>query len=60
MIKNMYSPKLTRKIFQTGKYSYALTLPKDLIRMLGWQNGQLLEIMPDLGKKKLVVKIYKF
>ena len=56
----MYSPRLTRKVFQTGKYSYALTLPKDLIRMLGWQGGQLLEVLPDLGKKKLVIKMYKF
>lgn len=56
----MYSPKLTRKIFPTGKYSYALTLPKDLIRMLGWQGGQILEILPDVGKKRIVIKTYKF
>jgi len=56
----MYNPKITRKIFPTGKYSYALTLPKDLIKLLGWQSGELLEVIPDLGKKRVVIRRFKF
>lgn len=52
--------KITRKLFGTGKYSYALTLPKDLIKFLGWQSGEILEIVPDVGKKRIVIKRFKF
>lgn len=56
----MYNPKITRKIFPIGKYSYALTLPKDLIKLLGWQSGELLEVVPDLRNKRVVIKKFRF
>ena len=56
----MYTPKITRKIFATGKYSYALTLPKELIKLLGWQSGEILEVIPDVRKKRVVIKRFRF
>lgn len=35
-----------RKIYKTGDYSYSLTIPKDLIKKLGWRE-----------KQKVVVKL---
>lgn len=56
----MYSTKITRKIFQTGKYSYIVTIPKDLIRHLGWQRGEVVEVELDAAKKRLCLKKFKF
>ncbi len=56
----MYDNRLRRKVFPIGKYSYALTVPKDLLKLLGWQPGEALEVVPDLGKKRIIVKRYKF
>lgn len=36
-----------RKITKLGKYSYSITIPKGLIKKLGWKE-----------KQKVVVKIY--
>lgn len=52
--------RITRKIFQTGKYSYVITIPKDLIKHLGWQRGDIVEIDLDAARKRLVVKRFKF
>lgn len=51
---------ITRKIFQTGKYSYIITLPKEIIKHLGWQRGEIVEIKLDNAKKSLCVKKFKF
>jgi hypothetical protein len=56
----MYPNTITRKIFQTGKYSYIITLPKDIIKHLGWQRGEIVEIGLDKTKKVLQVKKFKF
>ena len=55
-----FAPKITRKLFQTGKYSYVITVPKDLIRHLGWQRGDSVEIDLDQAKKRLIIKKFKF
>ncbi|MFA6098395.1 MAG: AbrB/MazE/SpoVT family DNA-binding domain-containing protein [Patescibacteria group bacterium] len=55
-----YHPKITRKIFQTGKYSYIITIPKDLIRYLGWQKGDSIEMDVDKAGKKLLISKFKF
>jgi antitoxin component of MazEF toxin-antitoxin module len=34
----------TRKIQRTGGNSYAVTLPIDVMRQLGWREGQKVEI----------------
>jgi bifunctional DNA-binding transcriptional regulator/antitoxin component of YhaV-PrlF toxin-antitoxin module len=56
----MYPVTITRKIFQTGKYSYIITLPKDIIKHLGWQRGEIVEIELDHTKKGLCIKKFKF
>ncbi len=52
--------RVMRKIFQTGKYSYVITIPKDLIKSLGWQRGELVEIDFNQKKKQINIKKYKF
>jgi bifunctional DNA-binding transcriptional regulator/antitoxin component of YhaV-PrlF toxin-antitoxin module len=56
----MYPNSITRKIFQTGKYSYIITLPKDIIKHLGWQRGEIVEIKLENAKKQLCIKKFKF
>ncbi len=56
----MYPTKITRKIFQTGKYSYIITLPKEIIKYLGWQRGEIVEVELDNAKKRLIIKKFKF
>jgi len=56
----MNPTRITRKIFQTGKYSYIITIPKDLIKMLGWQRGEIVEINMDQKKRRLTVERFKF
>ena len=52
--------RIMRKLFQTGKYSYVVTLPKDLIKMLGWGRGELLEVDFNKTNKSIIFKKYKF
>jgi bifunctional DNA-binding transcriptional regulator/antitoxin component of YhaV-PrlF toxin-antitoxin module len=56
----MYTNTITRKIFQTGKYSYIITLPKDIIKHLGWQRGEIVEVKLENSKKQLCIKKFKF
>jgi len=56
----MFQNKITRKIFQTGKYTYIISVPKELIKFLGWQRGELVEVDLDKSKKRLLVQKYKF
>ena len=56
----MYPTTITRKIFQTGKYSYIITLPKEIIKHLGWQRGEIVEVELDNAKKRLCIKKFKF
>lgn len=55
----MYKIKIIRKIFQTGKYSYVITLPKDIFRHLGWQRGDSVEIDLDKTGKRLIIKKFR-
>ena len=52
--------RIMRKIFQTGKYSYVITLPKELIKQLGWQRGETVEVDFNKNKKQVIIKKYKF
>jgi len=52
--------RIKRKLFQTGKYSYVVTMPKDLIKELGWQKGDTLEIDMNKAKKQVIVKKFRF
>ena len=43
-----------RKLSKVGKYSYAATIPKDLIKKLGWRERQKLVV--KLSGKKLIIE----
>lgn len=47
----------TRKLFKIGKYSYIVSIPRDVIRKLRWQKGQRLEL--ELKGKKVIIKDWK-
>lgn len=36
---------MKRKIYKGGKYSYVLSLPKEIVKALGWKEGQYVEIV---------------
>lgn len=48
---------MRRKIVGLGKYSAVISLPKELIKKLGWRKGQMLEVVSR--GKALLVKDYK-
>ena len=43
-----------RKIGKVGRYSYCITIPKEIIRTLGWRNRQL--VVVGLEKDKIVIR----
>ena len=46
--------KSVRKLRKVGKYSYAVTLPGEFIRELGWRERQKLVV--SLKGKKMVIE----
>jgi bifunctional DNA-binding transcriptional regulator/antitoxin component of YhaV-PrlF toxin-antitoxin module len=49
--------RLRAKQTKPGYYSYEVTLPKDLVELLGWQPGDklLVELTEKDGKKGLFI-----
>lgn len=41
---------MKRKIYKGGKYSYVVSIPKELVKELGWKEKQYVEITKK-GKK---------
>ena len=52
-MRRKLNERKTRKIFKTGD-SYAITLPKSMIRELGWQEKQ--KVTAELQGKKIVIQ----
>ena len=48
--------KAIHKITTSGKYSKAIILPRNFLRVLNWREDQNLEITLDEKKKQLVIK----
>lgn len=48
---------MIRKIIGLGKYSAIVSIPKDLMKKLGWRKGQKVEI--SAKRKTLQVKDFK-
>ena len=48
--------KAIHKITTSGKYSKAIILPRNFLRILKWREDQNLEITLDEKKKQLVIK----
>lgn len=48
-----------RKIIKFGRYSYAVTIPREVIAEFRWQKGQQIELTVDAKSKKLTVADWK-
>ena len=48
--------RVVRKLSTSGKYSKALNLPREFLKLLGWRQNQNLSIELDKAKKRLIVK----
>ncbi len=47
----------TRKIGKVGKYSYCVTIPREIIRALGWRTRQ--RVLVGLDGDKIVIRDWK-
>lgn len=45
-----------RKLSTSGKYSKALNLPREFLKLLGWRQNQNLSVELDKPKKRLIIK----
>jgi bifunctional DNA-binding transcriptional regulator/antitoxin component of YhaV-PrlF toxin-antitoxin module len=50
--------KFTRKLGRTGKYTYHVTLPKEVIRKYSWKEKQKLAIV-DRGRGLIEIRDWK-
>ncbi len=50
--------KIVHKLKKTSKYSYSLTLPKELVEKYGWKAKQKLTIQ-DKGRGALEIKDWR-
>ena len=48
--------KAIHKITTSGKYSKAIILPRDFLRILNWREDQNVEITLDEKNKQLIIK----
>ena len=48
--------KVIRKLSFSGKYSKALNLPREFLKLLGWRQNQNLSVELDKPNKRLIVK----
>jgi len=46
-----------RKIGKVGKYSYCITIPKDIVQTLGWRTSQ--RVVVGLEGKTIVIRDWK-
>lgn len=56
--RTSYKWKKFRKITKVGGYSYAVTLPMDVMRKFGWKEKQRVELIVDEKKKEIKVRDY--
>ena len=50
--------KFTRKLGKTSKYSYFVTLPKEVIQKYGWKEKQKISIV-DKGRGLLEIRDWR-
>jgi len=51
--------RFVRKIRRVSTHSYAITLPKELVKKFGWQKRQKVEIVFDGRKSELTIRDWK-
>lgn len=52
----LMAARVIRKLSTSGKYSKALNLPREFLKLLGWRQNQNLSVELDQKGKRLVVK----
>ena len=52
----LMADQVIRKLSFSGKYSKALNLPREFLKLLGWRQNQNLSVELDKSKKRLIVK----
>jgi len=50
--------KFTRKLGRTGKYTYFVTLPKEVIEKYGWKEKQKL-VLTDKGNGRIEIRDWR-
>lgn len=50
--------KSTKKLTKSSKYSYVLTIPKEIIKKYGWRERQKL-VVKDKGRGVLEIKDWR-
>ena len=45
---------MKRKIYKGGKYLYVVSIPKEVVKTLGWKEGQYVEV--SRHRRKLEIK----
>ena len=48
--------QVIRKLSFSGKYSKALNLPREFLKLLGWRQNQNLSVELNKSKKQLIIK----
>jgi hypothetical protein len=57
MSKNPQTPKRAiHKITTSGRYSKAVIIPREFLRVLNWREDQNVEIQLDEENKRLIIK----
>lgn len=51
--------EIIRKIYKKSKYSYAISIPKELIKEFKWKEKQKLTLIPHPRKKSIEIKDWK-
>lgn len=52
----VYTKGMIRKIISLGKYSAVVSLPKEMMKKLGWKRGQKVEVSSE--RNKIEIKDY--
>jgi bifunctional DNA-binding transcriptional regulator/antitoxin component of YhaV-PrlF toxin-antitoxin module len=58
-MKMRYKTKKTRKITKVGGYSYAITLPREIVKKFKWREKQKVELIIDESKEEIIVRDYE-
>lgn len=48
---------MIRKLISLGKYSAVVSIPKEMLRKLGWKRGQKVEV--EVERKRIQIKDFK-
>ena len=58
-MKRKEKTKRIRKITKVGGSSYAITLPKEIVKKFKWREKQRLELIVDEEKEEILVRDYE-